>query len=85
MRPALPGSYAHVFHTARPSNFLLVLRNAPGVAPLAAPRLERAIGVIYMPQTERQSHYFMARLAHQFDIALFFDQTRAVTPLAPTN
>jgi erythromycin esterase-like protein len=43
--------------------------------------LERAIGVIYAPATERQSHYFDARLAEQFDAAIYFDQTRAVTPL----
>jgi erythromycin esterase-like protein len=40
--------------------------------------LERAIGVIYMPESERQSHYFTARLARQFDAVVFFDQTRAV-------
>ena len=81
VRPALPGSYAHVFHTARERNFLLVLRNAPGMAPLAEPRLERAIGVIYVPQTERQSHYFMARLAQQFDAVIYLDATKAVSPL----
>ncbi len=45
------------------------------------PRLERAIGVIYRPETERQSHYFYARLADQFDALLHFDETRAVEPL----
>jgi erythromycin esterase-like protein len=51
---------------------------------LRAPRLERAIGVIYRPETERQSHYFNARLADQFDAALHFDETRAVKPLETT-
>jgi hypothetical protein len=44
----------------------------------------RAIGVIYRPETERQSHYFYARLAVQFDALLHFDQTRAVEPLERT-
>jgi erythromycin esterase-like protein len=44
-------------------------------------RLERAIGVIYVPETERRSHYFHARLSDQFDFVLHIDQTRAVEPL----
>jgi len=48
---------------------------------LRLPRLERAIGVIYRPETERLSHYFHARLAEQFDAVLHFDETRAVEPL----
>ena len=44
-------------------------------------RLERAIGVIYRPETERQSHYFAAHLAEQFDAIVHFDQTHAVEPL----
>jgi erythromycin esterase-like protein len=51
---------------------------------LRAARLERAIGVIYRPETERQSHYFMARLADQFDAVLHFDETRAVEPIETT-
>lgn len=50
---------------------------------LARPRLERAIGVIYRPQTERQSHYFHAILAEQFDALLWLEQTTAVTPIGP--
>ncbi|MFC3607450.1 erythromycin esterase family protein [Stutzerimonas tarimensis] len=50
---------------------------------LSRPRLERAIGVIYRPQTERQSHYFQAVLAKQFDALLWFEETQAVTPLGP--
>jgi len=50
---------------------------------LARPRLERAIGVIYRPQTERQSHYFRAILAEQFDALLWLEQTTAVTPIGP--
>jgi erythromycin esterase-like protein len=51
---------------------------------LRAPRLERAIGVIYHPETERLSHYFQARLLDQFDAVLHFDETRAVEPLERT-
>jgi erythromycin esterase-like protein len=46
--------------------------------------LERAIGVIYRPETERASHYFTAHLSDQFDAVLHFDETRAVEPLERT-
>jgi protein-L-isoaspartate(D-aspartate) O-methyltransferase len=49
---------------------------------LARPRLERAIGVIYRPESELQSHYFQAVLPEQFDEYIWLDRTRAVTPLA---
>jgi erythromycin esterase-like protein len=51
---------------------------------LLAWRLQRAIGVVYRPQTERRSHYFHVRLPHQFDAMLHFDCTRAVEPLERT-
>jgi hypothetical protein len=51
---------------------------------LQAPRLERAIGVIYRPETERQSHYFEARIADQFDAVIHLDRTRALEPLERT-
>jgi len=50
-----------------------------------APRLERAIGVVYRPDTELQSHYFQAVLPVQFDEYVWFDETSAVTPLATTE
>ena len=53
-------------------------------AGLRTPRLERAIGVIYRPETERMSHYFNARLGEQFDAVIHFDETRAVEPLERT-
>jgi erythromycin esterase-like protein/predicted phosphoribosyltransferase len=82
VRPALAGSYEAVFHAADFKRFLLTWRdNDLLAANLRAPRLERAIGVIYRPETERQSHYFHARLPDQFDAVLHFDETRAVTPL----
>jgi len=82
VRPALAGSYERLFHEAGIPRFLLPLRTDLELASaLAAPRLERAIGVIYAPQTERRSHYFHARLPEQFDFVLHFDETRAVEPL----
>jgi erythromycin esterase-like protein len=56
----------------------------PGAVVLRSPRLERAIGVIYRPPTERQSHSFMARVADQFDAVIHLDQTRALEPLERT-
>jgi erythromycin esterase-like protein len=85
VRPALAGSYESLFHDAGLPRFLLNL--APGgqaAADLAEPRLERAIGVIYRPESERLSHYFEATLPHQFDAILHFDETRAVDPLERT-
>ncbi|MCA1619724.1 MAG: erythromycin esterase family protein [Acidobacteria bacterium] len=84
VRPALEGSYEALFHEAGLGRFVLDLRaEGPARDLLARPRLERAIGVIYRPETERQSHYFRARLAEQFDAVLHFDETRAVEPLEP--
>jgi erythromycin esterase-like protein len=86
VRPALPGSYEALLHETGIGNLLVDLR-APGdvVAALAEPRLERAIGVIYRPETERQSHYFHATLPRQFDAVLHYDRTRAVEPLERTG
>ncbi|MEA2961574.1 MAG: hypothetical protein QOI46_1672 [Alphaproteobacteria bacterium] len=85
VRPALAGSYEALFHTAGRDRFLLIPNDSDAMAQqLSAPRLERAIGVIYRPETERQSHYFRARLAEQFDAVLHFDETRAVKPLETT-
>jgi erythromycin esterase-like protein len=82
VRPALPGSFEAAFHDANTPRFLLTLRQGGSVAAgLREPRLERAIGVIYLPETERVSHYFHARLSDQFDAVLHFDETRAVEPL----
>jgi erythromycin esterase-like protein len=63
-------------------DFLLLLHGDSAIAEqLRAPRLERAIGVIYRPDQERRSHYFHARLADQFDAVIHIDETRAVEPL----
>jgi erythromycin esterase-like protein len=82
VRPALPGSYEAAFHHTGLPRFLLGWREAPVLAAaLDAPRLERAIGVIYRPDTERVSHYFHARLASQFDAIIHIDRTNALEPL----
>ena len=82
VRRALPGSYEALFHEVGTRNFLLTLRDGGEVSSaLRGPRLERAIGVIYLPQTERQSHYFDARLPEQFDAVIHLDETRALEPL----
>jgi erythromycin esterase-like protein len=82
MRPALPESWSGLFHETGLPAFSLLLRGNPNLrSGRAAPRLERAIGVVYSPSTERQSHYFDADLPRQFDAAIYFDRTKAVTPL----
>jgi erythromycin esterase-like protein len=82
VRPALPESYEALFHESVGSDFLLPIRaNKAASNAVRQPRLERAIGVIYLPQTERQSHYFNARLSDQFDAVIHFDETQALEPL----
>jgi erythromycin esterase-like protein len=83
--PSRPDSYERVFRTAGFMRSLTDLReNRELRDALSTPRLERAIGVIYRPETERQSHYFEAVLPEQFDAYVWFEQTSAVTPL-PTE
>ncbi|KQQ13524.1 hypothetical protein ASF53_11085 [Methylobacterium sp. Leaf123] len=85
IRPPLPGSYEALFHALGLARFLMPLTaGSPAAADLGAPRLERAIGVVYAPGTERQSHYFEARLSEQFDALVHIERTRAVTPLETT-
>lgn len=89
IRPALEGSYEKLFHeTALESgqrDFLVILRDNQSARMLLDERqLERAIGVIYAPSTERSSHYFYAQLPEQFDALIHFDETRAVEPLDRT-
>ncbi len=84
VRPSLAGSYERLMHEARVPGFLLDLSDDGETElrdALARPRLERAIGVIYRPETERMSHYFEAVLPEQFDEYVWFDTTSAVTPL----
>jgi erythromycin esterase-like protein len=81
VRPGMPGSYEALLHELGPSDFLLPLRGNAAARILEAEKLERAIGVIYLPATERVSHYFAASLPRQFDAVIHFDETRAVEPL----
>jgi erythromycin esterase-like protein len=85
VRPALAGSYELLFHQTGIPRFLLPMRGNEGIESLREPKLERAIGVIYRPETERPSHYFFARLPDQFDAVIHIDETRAVDPLERTS
>jgi len=85
VRPGLPGSWEALFHEIGYADFWLPLRDlASPEETLSQSRLERAIGVIYRPETERVSHYFEAQLSRQFDAVIHFDETRAVEPLDRT-
>ncbi|MEO8113991.1 MAG: erythromycin esterase family protein [Phenylobacterium sp.] len=81
--PCRPDSWEWVFLDAGRPRALTSWRSDPELArALSRSKLERAIGVIYRPQSERQSHYFDARLSRQFDAFVWFEKTTAVTPLA---
>jgi erythromycin esterase-like protein len=85
VRPSLPGSVERLMHDVGIERFFLPLRGSEAAHAAAEvmrePMLERAIGVIYRPDTERQSHYFHARVGEQFDAMFHFDETSAVVPL----
>jgi erythromycin esterase-like protein len=85
VRPSLPESYERMAHDSEVPSFLLDLREGERDERLASelmePRLERFIGVIYRPETERWSHYSHAILPRQFDAYVWFDETEAVMPL----
>ncbi len=85
LAPALPESHESLAHATRSPRYLLDLR--PGKhedlrAQLSDPRLERFIGAVYRPDSERWSHYAEARLPKQFDAHVWFDETRALTPVS---
>jgi erythromycin esterase-like protein len=84
VRPALLGSYENLFHKIDLPSFLLLLDSPELASALRHPRLERAIGVIYKPETERSSHYFFSKLSDQFDAIIHFQDTQAVEPLERT-
>jgi erythromycin esterase-like protein len=82
VRPSLPGSLERLLHDAGTPQFLLNLRDdRRGLSALEPTRLERAIGVIYRPETERYSHYFDTHVLDQFDALIHWDRTTAVEPL----
>lgn len=81
--PSVENSYERLMHRAEPDNFILPLHKEGHellTGALNDSRLERAIGVVYRPKTELQSHYFQATLPEQFDEFIWFDKTEAITP-----
>ncbi len=82
---SLSGSYEHLCCKTKVTNFTLPLREQHSEKNLrellSTPRLERAIGVVYRPETELVSHYFKAVLPSQFDEYIWFNKTKAITPL----
>ena len=86
VRPALPGSIEELLHQTGKREFLVPMHDgSPATAALEVVRLGRAIGVIYRPETERQSHYFHVRPSDQFDAMIHIDSTRALEPLEPNS
>lgn len=86
VRPALHGSYEELLHHVGLPRYYLNLRDDTPVRRLMLERrLERAIGVLYLPRTERQSHYFNAQMAQQFDAVIHIDRTEALVPLDATS
>lgn len=82
VRPPLEGSYEELFHAVNHERFLLDLRGRnPMTELLMEPRIQRAIGVIYRPETERQSHYFYSSLPKQYDFIIHYDETGALEAL----
>jgi erythromycin esterase-like protein len=85
VNPSLPGSVERAMHDTGLAGCVVPLRGSPAAdaarAALDAPLLERAIGVIYRPRTERMSHYFLAHVGRQFDCLYHVDRSRAVVPL----
>jgi erythromycin esterase-like protein len=81
VRPALPDSYEALFHQCGVPSFFLTWEHARAADVLRERRLERAIGVVYRPESERLSHYFYASLPQQFDAVIHLDRTTALTPL----
>jgi erythromycin esterase-like protein len=86
VRPALNGSVEELFHeTERPEFLVSPSISRSAADPLDVVRLGRAIGVIYLPATERQSHYYHVRPGAQFDAIIHIDRTRALEPLEITS
>lgn len=84
IRPSHPQSYERLFHLTNQPGLILPLRAGQELdvaTELATPRLQRAIGVIYRPETELASHYFEAELPRQFDEYIWIDRTSAISPL----
>lgn len=85
VNPSMPDSYERASHDSGLQRFVLDLRpeeiGRDIREALMEPKLERFIGVIYRPETERWSHYSQCILPRQYDGWVWFDETKAVTPL----
>lgn len=82
IQAGLSGSYEALFHDLNHESFFLNLRSKSHLIELLkSPMLQRAIGVQYLPDTERWSHYFLSRIAYQFDGVIHIDKTKAVVPI----
>src|SRR5690606_16619956 len=79
VRAALDGSWEDAFHELGIPSFTVISEDAPDA--LSGWNLERAIGVVYLPRSERSSHYFRADIGRQFDVIIHQGETTAVTPL----
>ena len=86
VRPGMPESYEALFHSCETPRFWLNLREKnEAIEALCHERLQRAIGVIYKPETERWSHYFQTHLPDQFDAMIHLDETTALEPIERTS
>jgi hypothetical protein len=85
VRPALEGSYEALFHQTGISGLSTFVRDRRAMQALNKPLLDRAIGVIYRPETERPSHYFPSRMPGQFDAVIQIDRTIALIPFEPSG
>jgi erythromycin esterase-like protein len=83
VRPGLPGSWEELFHEAGVPTFYVRSGDMNAVIGERVERIQRAIGVVYRPETERRSHYLHARLADAFDIVIHIDSSRGLDPLDP--
>lgn len=81
LNPPLPGSHEALFQQVPQEAFLLDLRNGTLAAQLGEPRVQRSVGVVYRPESERESHYLSSRLPQQFDFLLHFQRTHGIEPL----
>lgn len=81
VRPGMMGSFENLFSKVDLPAFILPFRATDLINGLRHPRLQRAIGVLYIPETERYSHYFFSTLPKQFDALIHFQETQAVEPL----
>lgn len=83
VQPSLPGSWEELMHETGVPRFYVTSADLERAAGRGAERIQRAIGVVYRPETERRSHYLHARLADELDIVIHIDSTRGVQPLDP--